>query len=122
MPWTWRRATRWNWLRWICLTRKTKKRIWDEERPERRSTEPLRTDDESDGSGADAAPSGGSVGSGAEVERSFGDDEQWVRLRGGRRVRDQQGRPERQFAPAEDVDVLQSLDVSLLLGSFMASC
>ena len=92
---------------------KFKKDIWDEKRPARRSSEPLRTDDESDGSGSDSAPSGGSVRSGAEEEAPLGDDEQWQREAGGVRARNAQSQPQRQAVPADDVAVLKDLELLL---------
>jgi hypothetical protein len=59
-------------------------RLWDEAIPPRRKAdeEPLDTDAASDGSGDEAAPSGGSTDPDEAHWRSFGDDEDWEREEG----------------------------------------
>ena len=84
--------------------------IWDVECPVPRSSEPLGTDDESDGETcSDSAPSVGSEDPDAKATRTLDDDEQWKRMPGGCRVRDAKGQPVREAVPPADVEEMKAL-------------
>ena len=72
----------------IGCPEKFSQKLWDEDVPPRRKAdeEPLDTDAASDGSGAEAAPSGGSTDPDEAHWRSFGDDEDWEREEGDGQV------------------------------------
>ena len=55
--------------------------IWDEDASSRRrcDQEPLLTDDDSDGTGSETAPSAASSDPDAVHVRDFGEDEEWLR-------------------------------------------
>ena len=94
----------------LMCPEKFRRREWDEDWPLRRTREPLLTDDESDGSGSDRAPSQGSNDPYAEASRDLDDDEQWARAPGGGRIIGVDGQPRRERVPCEDVELLKQFE------------
>ena len=94
----------------ICCPEKFPGGIWDNDCPVRRASEPLGTDDESDGGTcSDSVPSVGSDDPDAEATRGLEDDQQWKRMPDGVRVRDAKGLPVPEVVPDKDVEVLKGL-------------
>ena len=87
------------------------RRIVDEAIPPRRVlTEPLETEDPSDGSSSGGAlPMPGSDDSSALATRELDMDEEWTRGPGGRRVRSESGASVSRRVPQEDIEVLTRL-------------